>query len=40
MKAEIENQIKSLDKAYKAKLISTDEYCSQLTPLLKKLNSL
>ena len=39
MKNEIKKEIESLDKAYKAKLIGTDEYCTMLNTLLKKLKN-
>ena len=40
MKSEIENQIKELDQAYKAKLISTNDYCTMVHTLLKKLKTI
>lgn len=36
-KQQLEQEIKMLDQAYKNKLIGTDEYCSQLTSLFKRL---
>ena len=40
MKQEIENEIKELEIAYKAKLISTNDYCTMLHTLLKKLKTI
>ena len=37
MKAQIEKEIAELDEAFKMKLISTNDYCTMLHILLKKL---
>jgi hypothetical protein len=39
-KQQIENEIKQLDEAFKEKLISTNDYCTMLHTLLKKLKNL
>lgn len=36
----IQQEIKQLDDAYKAKLISTNDYCTMLHTLLKKLKNI
>ena len=38
-KQQIENEIKQLDKAFKEKLISNDDYCTMLHTLLKKIKN-
>jgi hypothetical protein len=39
-KQQIENEITQLDKAFKEKLLSTNDYCTMLHTLLKKLKNL